>query len=70
MKCTNDELEVWQNFLLDTLYSHNDAHKIQEQLSFSSIQNPVLLNWVRSVNLDMLEVAARMTQHWAKKASK
>ncbi|WP_419421473.1 hypothetical protein ACNVED_16220 (plasmid) [Legionella sp. D16C41] len=67
MKLTTNELDLFQNFLLETIYTYNDVHKIQEQLH-SAIQNPVLLNWVNSLNLEMLEVASRMLQHWGKKA--
>lgn len=67
MKFTNDELIAFQEFLMETFYTCNDAHLIQAQLN-SSIQNPVLLDWSTNLNLDMLEVAARMVQHWGIKS--
>ncbi|KTD62278.1 hypothetical protein Lsan_1811 [Legionella santicrucis] len=67
MKCSNEELIAFQELLMETFYNCNDAELVQVQLN-SSIQNPVLLNWSSNLNLDMLEVAARMVQHWGIKS--
>lgn len=49
-------------------YNHtsSDVHIIQQQLN-ASIQNPVIQAWVNTLAPDMLEVAARMVQHWGVK---
>ena len=66
MNETCDHLMSFQEFLLDTLYTFNDVKIIQEKLE--QYQNdPLLMNWIKFMSPHMLEVAARMTQHWGKR---
>ena len=67
MKCTKDELSSFQEILLDILYNYDDINIIQQQLNYS-VKNPVLLAWSSNLNPGMLEVAARMVQHWGIKS--
>ena len=67
MRCTKDELSSFQEFLLDTLYTYDDINIIQQQLN-CSVKNSFLLAWSFSIDPDMLEVAARMVQHWGIKS--
>jgi len=68
MNKTHDHLMDFQEFLLDTLYTHDDVKTIQQKLE--QYQNdPILLNWITTLSPHMLEVAARMLQHWGKKSA-
>lgn len=66
MKITNDYLMQFQEFFMDTLYSHDDVETIQKKLKDYQA-DPAIKNWIATLTPHMLEVAARMTQHWGKK---
>lgn len=68
MSDCEDERMIFQELLMETLYTHNDVSIIRKQFS-AYTQDPVLGNWLINQDSDMLEVAARMVQHWGKKAS-
>jgi hypothetical protein len=68
MQEINDQLMDFQEFLMETLYSHDNVDLIQEKLK-PYYTNPLVARWVQLFTPSMLEVAARMTQHWGKKAS-
>jgi len=66
MKNVQKQLMEFQEFLLETLYSNNDITTIQKKLEVIC-NNSLFEKWLQSLNPSMLEVAARMTQHWGKK---
>lgn len=68
MQKVNDHLMDFQEFLMETLYSEDNVEILQQKLeAFHS--NPLVASWIQSFTPSMLEVAARMTQHWGKKAT-
>ena len=67
MQNVNNQLMHFQESFMELLYAHDDLTIIQEKLSIF-YDHPVLANWLKLFDLSMLEVAARMTQHWGKKA--
>lgn len=68
MQEINDQLMDFQEFLMETLYSCDDVEVIQEKLK-TFYNDPIVAYWIQCFTPSMLEVAARMTQHWGKKAS-
>jgi hypothetical protein len=68
MSKTHDHLMNFQEFLLDTFYKHTDVDTIQHKLEQYN-NDAIMQNWVTTLSPEMLEVAARMTQHWGKKSS-
>jgi len=63
---TNNQLMNFQEFLMETLYSNDDIDLIKKKLKAFN-NDPLVANWLKDFSPSMLEVAARMTQHWAKK---
>ena len=63
MQETNDQLMDFQEFLLETFYSENKADILQQKLATFDC-SPLIINWIESFTPSMLEVAARMIQHW------
>lgn len=66
MHNTNDQLMEFQEFIMQTFYTASDATNIQEKLRNYSC-DPAINHWLSTLTLPMLEVAARMTQHWGVK---
>lgn len=62
----SNHLMNFQEFLLHTLYESDDAKLIQQKLK-NYTADPVLAKWLSELEPEMLEVAARMLQHWGRK---
>ncbi|KGP62405.1 hypothetical protein EP47_08295 [Legionella norrlandica] len=63
MDSKNDQLMAFQEFLLETLYTCMDVQEIKQRL-ISYPENYDLLLWLKHLDPEMVEVAARMVQHW------
>jgi len=68
MQKMNDQLMHFQESFMELLHSNDDLNTIQKELAVFH-DHPVLSDWLKSFTPAMLEVAARMTQHWGKKVN-
>jgi len=67
MKETIDHLMSFQESFMEILYATDDIEIIQNKLEIYH-DDPFVGTWIKALTPQMLEVAARMTQHWGKKA--
>lgn len=65
MQFQHEHLTDFQEIFMDTLFKFDDPVTIQQKLNSEQL-NPIIRNWLTSLEPHMLEVASRMTQHWGK----
>jgi hypothetical protein len=69
MNISIDELMEFQEWLMDLFYTTSDIDFIRQQFATAN-HSATLTNWLNSHSPEMLDVAARMTQHWGRKSAK